>query len=112
MADVHIVREHQMGLAGARAVALVWAAQAEHEFGLQCVYEQGLDADRVCFSRAGVRGQLQVSASRFELDAQLGFLLGAFKDRIHSEIAGMLNLLTQEPSAPAERTSGKPARKG
>lgn len=100
MADIHIVREHHLGLAAARKIAYTWAEQVEAEFGMECTYEEGPSADQVCFSRTGVKGTLQVSKTAFALDAQLGFLLGAFKDRIEAEIVKNLDtLLSSKPSA-------------
>jgi hypothetical protein len=64
----------------------------------------------VCFSRSGVQGELQVTKDTFELDAKLGFLVGAFKGRIEAEITEMLNQLLPEPSAAAaKKAAGKPA---
>ena len=101
MADIHIRRNHQLGLAGARKIAWQWAEQAEGEFGMSCTYEEGGDCDEVCFTRSGVDGTLTVSADHFELDAKLGFLLGAFKERIEAEIVKNLDelLATKKPAA-------------
>lgn len=101
MADIHIERKHQLGLAEARKLAWQWAEQAEADFDMACTYEEGDDCDEVQFSRSGVNGTLKVSADHFELDAKLGFLLGAFKDRIESEIVKNLDelLATQKPVA-------------
>lgn len=101
MADIHIQRQHQLGLPGARKVAWRWAEQAEADFGMTCTYEEGDDGDEVQFSRSGVSGTLKVSRDHFELDARLGFLLGAFKDRIEDEIVKNLDglLATQKPAA-------------
>ena len=93
MADIHIRRNHHLGISGARKVAWQWAEQAEAEFDMACAYEEGDDCDEVQFTRSGVKGTLRVSADHFELDAQLGFLLGAFKDRIESEIVKNLDTL-------------------
>ncbi len=93
MADLHIERKHTLGLAEARKVAFNWAEQVETDLGMQCVYEEGSSADKVTFSRSGVKGELQVTKDKFELDAKLGFLIGAFKDRIETEITDMLNRL-------------------
>ena len=87
MADLHIVRKHSLGLKEARKIAFNWAEQVESDLGMECTYEEGRSADKVCFSRSGVKGELQVTKDRFELDAKLGFLIGAFKDRIEAEIA-------------------------
>lgn len=91
MADLHILREHALGLAQARKIAFKWAEHVEQEFGMNCTYEQGHGADEVCFTRSGVNGTLTVSKDRFELHAKLGFLVGAFKGRIESEIVKNLD---------------------
>jgi len=93
MADIHIKREHQLGMAGARKLAWQWAEQAEAEFDMSCTYEEGKTMDEVQFTRSGVSGCLRVTATGFELDARLGFLLGAFKERIEAEIVKNLDTL-------------------
>lgn len=93
MADIHIRRDHHLGLSGARKLAWKWAEQAEADFDMNCTYEEGETGDEVQFTRSGVNGTLKVSADHFELDARLGFLLGAFKDRIESEIVKNLDQL-------------------
>lgn len=107
MADLHIVREHTLGLAKARKVAFKWAEQAEAEFGMRCNYAEGTTGDEVDFSRSGVKGTLQVSKDRFELRAQLGFLVGAFKHTIEAEIVKNLDTLL---APKAETSAAKPAR--
>jgi putative polyhydroxyalkanoate system protein len=102
VADLHISREHTLGFAAARKIAFAWAEQAENEFGMECVYVEGKTCDEVQFTRSGVNGTLQVSKDSFELQAKLGFLLGAFKDKIEAEIVKNLDTLLQ---APAEKTS-------
>ncbi|MGI9216410.1 MAG: polyhydroxyalkanoic acid system family protein [Hydrogenophaga sp.] len=101
MAQIHIHREHQLGLAGARKIAWQWAEQAEADFDMACTYEEGDDGDEVQFSRSGVSGTLKVAGDHFELEAQLGFLLGAFKDRIEGEIVKNLDALlaSKKPAA-------------
>lgn len=101
MADIHIHRDHQLGFARARKVAFQWAEQAETDFDMACTYEEGSTEDLVSFSRSGVSGTLAVTADRFELNAKLGFLLGAFKERIEGEI--VKNLDTLLASAPPAR---------
>ena len=99
MANLHIVREHALGLAVARKIAFAWAEQVESEFGMDCTYEEGKSKDVVCFERAGASGTLNVTKSQFELEAKLGFLLGAFKDKIEAEIVRNLDaLLATEPA--------------
>ena len=98
MADLHIVREHTLGLPQARQIAAKWVAQAQTEFGMACAYAEGDAADEVRFSRSGVKGTLDVNATRFELRAQLGFLLGAFKQQIEAEIVKNLDALLAAPA--------------
>lgn len=93
MADIHIEREHALGLPAARKLAWRWAEQAENEFDMSCTYEEGDGCDEVQFTRSGVSGTLKVTGEHFELDARLGFLLGAFKDRIENEIVKNLDTL-------------------
>ncbi len=98
MADLHILRHHTLGLVNARKVAFKWAENAEQEFGMRCTYEEGHSADEVSFVRSGVQGTLSVTKDKFELQAKLGFLVGAFKARIESEITKNLDdLLTPKP---------------
>ena len=68
----------------------------------------------VSFTRSGVNGELKVTKDRFELDARLGFLLGAFKDRIEGEIVKNLDLLLaqKDPTKAFEKAvARKPATK-
>ena len=111
MADIHIEREHLLGLHEARKIAFKWAEQAEAEFGMECTYEEGTTCDLVNFSRSGVQGTLSVTKTDFHLAAKLGFLLGAFKDRIEAEIVKNLDTLIEKKSAAskvaAKKTSAK-----
>ncbi|MBV7542285.1 polyhydroxyalkanoic acid system family protein [Acidovorax sp. sic0104] len=100
MPDIHIHREHHLGLPAARKIAFSWAEKAEENFDMECVYEEGDTEDMLTFTRSGVKGTLLVDARQFEMKAQLGFLFGAFKDRIESEIGEQLDALL----------NGKPAK--
>ena len=108
MANLHIRRSHTLGLKAARKVAFAWAEQAETDFGMECVYEEGTTEDMVRFKRSGVDGTLCVAEDHFDLDAKLGFLLGAFKDRIEGEIVRNLDaLLATKPPAQKKTPSKK-----
>ena len=96
MPDIHITREHSLGLPEARKLAFRWAEAAEEKFDMECTYEEGKSSDLVSFTRSGVNGELKVTKDRFQLNARLGFLLGAFKDRIEGEIVKNLDLLLAE----------------
>jgi putative polyhydroxyalkanoate system protein len=98
VADISIRRVHALGFARARKIAFTWAEQVEQRFEMECVYEEGGARDVVSFTRAGVNGTLVVTDSEFELEARLGFLLGAFKDKIEGEIVKNLDaLLARKP---------------
>jgi putative polyhydroxyalkanoate system protein len=100
MADIRIERTHTLGLAEARKIAFKWAEQVEEKFDMQCSYEEGKTKDEVRFSRSGVEGDLAVTKDSFVLNAKLGFLLGAFKDKIEGEITKNLDdLLKKKPAA-------------
>ena len=98
MADIHIEREHRMDLTDARKTAALWVQQAEEKFDMRCTYGEGLENDQISFTRSGVSGTLKINQDKFEIDAHLGFLLGAFKDRIESEILKNLDTLLAQPA--------------
>lgn len=108
MTQLHIHRDHTLGLAAARKIALSWAEQVEAEFDMACTYEEGKHEDWVQFKRSGVTGKLHVTADHFDLDAKLGFLLGAFKGRIEAEIVKNLDDLLAT-KAPAKKAAAKSA---
>lgn len=91
MPDIHITREHDLGLAQARKLAFRWAETAEQKLDMECTYEEGKTSDLVSFKRPGASGELRVTKNRFELDARLGLLLGVFKERIEREIVSNLD---------------------
>ena len=94
-----------LGLAQARKVAWAWAEQAESKFDMECTVLEGETSDTVEFTRSGVHGTLIVAADHFDLDAKLGFLLGAFAKTIEGEIQKNLDELL------AGSAAKKPAKK-
>lgn len=107
MAEIRIHRDHDLGLKKAREIAWQWAEQVEQKFDMACTVHEGNEEDTVSFTRSGVKGELTVTASSFDLVAQLGFLLGAFKSTIESEVEKELDgLLAVKKKAPAKK---KPA---
>ena len=93
MADIHIIREHSLGLEQARKLAFRWAEVAEKKLEMDCTYEEGKTHDVVSFKRPGASGELKVSKDRFVLDARLGMLLGVFKGKIEGAIVENLDQL-------------------
>ena len=109
MADIQIERKHGMNMAQARAAAFKWAEQAEEKFDMSCTYEEGSTLDEVSFTRSGVSGTLTVTEDVFQLQAKLGFLLGAFKDKIEGEIVKNLDALIAKKPAAKKTAADKPA---
>ena len=98
MADIHIHRKHALGLAKARDIAFNWAEDVEQKLDMVCTIEEGKHEDCVTFKRSGVNGTLMVTKDSFELHAKLGFLVGAFKDKIEAEISKNLDAMLAKSS--------------
>ena len=107
MPDINIHRTHQLGLAKARKVALKWAEDVEKKFEMECTILEGETSDTVEFTRSGVNGTLVVAADHFDLNAKLGFLLGAFSRTIESEIERNLDALLAGGQAAAKKAAAK-----
>lgn len=86
MAQFTLQRPHALGLEGARQLARLWAERLRRDHGTDCRVTHEVDGDCVSFGRAGVQGQLLVTAELFTVQVTLGFLLSGFTDRIRSEI--------------------------
>jgi putative polyhydroxyalkanoate system protein len=110
MPNIHIHREHALGLAKARKIALQWAEEAEEKFDMECTIVEGETSDTVEFTRSGVSGTLMVEADQFTLDAKLGFLLGAFSTKIESEIEKNLDALLASGKAAADKAAAKTSK--
>ena len=94
---LHITRQHTLSLDKARAIAQQWALDAERDFGAEISLVLGTGdpktVDRWNFKRAGAHGSLATSSQSFELHLHLGFLLGAFQDKIKQQIEQNLDQL-------------------
>ena len=107
MADIRIHREHSLGLAQARKIAWAWAEEVEAKFQMECTVIEGSSTDTVEFKRSGVNGQLIVAGDHFDLNAKLGFLLGAFSRTIEAEITKNLDELLEQSGKPAPTKKAK-----
>lgn len=103
MPDIRIHRKHKLGLPRAREVAWKWAEEVEKKFDMSCTVIEGETSDTVEFARLGVNGRLIVAGDHFDLDAKLGFLLGAFSRTIEHEIERNLDDLLAASSKPAAK---------
>ena len=91
MPELHIQRDHSLGLKAARVAARRWAQEAEREWGMQCRTESGAAQDVIHFERTGASGSLTVNAHCFDLQLKLGFMLGALAGRIEQQIRKSLD---------------------
>jgi putative polyhydroxyalkanoate system protein len=82
MASIRIVKTHHLNHKKAREVAEAVARDLEKKYNLAYKW----DGDNIVFGRSGVSGRLHVAKERFELRAELGFLLAMFKPAIEHEI--------------------------
>ena len=107
MPDIHIHRDHALGLTKARKIALQWAEEVEKKFDMACTILEGETSDTVEFVRSGVKGELIVAPDHFTLDAKLGFLLGAFSRTIEAEIEKNLDALLAKGAAARAKKAAK-----
>ena len=107
MADINIHRDHALGLAKARKIAWAWAEEVEQKLQMECTVIEGQTSDTVEFTRSGVSGRLIVAADHFNLEAKLGFLLGAFSGTIESEITKNLDAMLNKGAAAAKKATSK-----
>jgi putative polyhydroxyalkanoate system protein len=101
MPDIHIHRDHALGLAKARELAQRWAEKAKTKFEMECSTVEGDDCDTLEFMRSGVKGELQVTADAFDLHAKLGMMMSVFSKTIEAEIEKNLDALLARAGDPA-----------
>ncbi len=111
MPDIRIHRKHKLGLARAREVAWAWAEEVEKKFDMSCTVLEGETSDTVEFTRLGVNGRLIVAPDHFDLDAKLGFLLGAFSRTIELEIERNLDDLLAAKAKPTAKKAAAAKKK-
>jgi putative polyhydroxyalkanoate system protein len=106
--DIRIHRDHTLGLTKARKIAWQWAEEVESKFDMECTVIEGETSDTVEFTRSGCNGRLIVTGDHFDLEAKLGFLLGAFSKTIEAEIEKNLDsLLAAQSAAPKAKAARK-----
>ncbi len=87
MSYIEIQRSHKLGIESAKALAEDLAQDLAKEFSIDHYWEDGV----LFFQRTGVEGVIQVGEEEILVEAKLGFLLLAFKNRIEQEIEGYLD---------------------
>jgi putative polyhydroxyalkanoate system protein len=110
MADLKLHRDHTLGLARARKVALKWAEDAEARLDMECTIVEGDDEDVLEFTRSGVDGRMVVTATFFDLEARLGFLLKPFVGQIEKEVGKQLDEALAKEAAKTSKTAKPAAR--
>jgi len=103
MADIHIRRDHTLGLARARKVAWKWAEHVEKQYEMECSVLEGETSDTVQFKRSGVNGSMIVTGEHFEVRAKLGLLMGAFAGQIQAEVGRQLDDALAKEQAKASK---------
>jgi putative polyhydroxyalkanoate system protein len=96
VSDIHIERNHALGIERAREVARGWLEMAESEYGMDCKYSEGWVSDLARFSRPGAEGTLRVTEDNFTLRLSLGFLLEAYAPQIKEKVSRNLDELLGE----------------
>jgi putative polyhydroxyalkanoate system protein len=113
MADLNLHREHDLGIARARKVALKWAEHVEKKLEMECTLIEGDDHDVLEFTRSGVEGRMIVAPTYFDLEAKLGFLLRPFLGMIEAEATRQLDeALAREAAKSGAKSPPKAAAKG
>lgn len=109
MADLNLHRDHTLGLARARKVALEWAEEIEAKLDMACTIVEGDDEDVLEFRRSGVDGRMVVAATRFDIEAKLGLLFKPFAATIEAEASKRLDEALARETAKAARPAAKAA---
>lgn len=86
MSDIRIEKRHNFDLKTARSQAKKWLEEAKSSFGLDAVYEQGVNTDTVAIRKSGVDGRAFLDADKIVFEADLAFLAKPLKGVISSGI--------------------------
>ena len=87
MSSIDIRHDHSLTPAKARKAVEEVAEKLAERFGI----EYDWSGDTLNFARSGVDGKIALGAKQLRVTASLGFLLGALKGPIESEIRRVLD---------------------
>lgn len=104
MADIKMIKYHQLPMPQARALVQKAADDLAAEYDLVSHWA----GNTLHFRRSGVQGEMRVSASEIDLEVTLGFLLRAFKTKFVEHIEHNFDTLLAKAHA-AHRTAARPA---
>lgn len=82
MSNIHITRNHRLGLEAARVEVERIAQRVQEEFGADYAWH----GDTLRFSRSGVSGHISITADGLELIIKLGLLLSAMQGQIERKL--------------------------
>lgn len=104
MADIHIVRNHNMPLKKAREAADGLSARLAEKFDLECEWQ----GDTLHFERPGAKGTLALGKTSVTIDVRLGLLLSAFRTTMEEQINAQLDQLFSgaPPAKKARKKTG------
>ncbi len=101
MADINHQQAHTLGLEKARELAKRWLDDGAQKLGLSCEHTVGDTQDTITFERLGVKGEMLVSGTSFDLKVKLGMMMAAFKPMIEAELAKNMARLASKSSGNA-----------
>jgi putative polyhydroxyalkanoate system protein len=113
MADIKMIKYHQLPMPKARALVQKAADDLGEEYNLTSEWH----GDTLRFHRSGVEGQMKVTSSEIHLDVTLGFLLRPFKAKFVEHIEQNFDRLlagagkAARPGRAAKAPGAKAARK-
>jgi len=104
MADIKMIKYHQLPMPQARALVQKAADDLAEEYDLVSHWA----GNTLHFRRSGVQGEMRVSAGEIDLEVTLGFLLRAFRTKFVEHIEHNFDTLLAKAHA-AHRTAARPA---
>lgn len=114
MSDIKMIKYHKLPLAQAKQLVQQAADDLAKRYDLASEWH----GNTLRFERAGVQGQMKVTASEIDLDVTLGFLFKAFKAKFVESIEHSFDRLlagatkpAQAAKAPATKAAKKSAKR-
>ncbi|MCA2999834.1 MAG: polyhydroxyalkanoic acid system family protein [Rhodocyclaceae bacterium] len=99
MPDIALIRQHHLGLKGAKAAADKMVATLDEKFDLSGDWS----GNTLSFSRPGVTGNLTVSETEMVLEVTLGFMLKMMKAPIEKAVHEQLEKVLKEAPVAAKK---------
>ena len=105
MADIKMIKYHALPLPEAKQLVQKAADDLGEEYDLASEWH----GDTLRFHRAGVEGQMKVTASEIHLDVTLGFLLKPFRSKFVEHIEHNFDRLLADAGKAKGRAAAKAA---